>query len=118
MSGSTLARVGLFLLALTLLGSSGLAQSGVITTYVGPPMPLNGAQVLTQAVDAPYSVALDGAGGFYVASQSQNRVYRVAADGTLTLIAGSSFYGFSGDGGPATAARLANPQDVAVDLAG
>jgi len=45
-------------------------------------------------------------------------VYRVASDGTLILIAGTGFTGFSGDGGPASAALLNYVHGVAVDGAG
>jgi sugar lactone lactonase YvrE len=36
----------------------------------------------------------------------------------VLLIAGTGAFGFSGDGGPATAATVSLPQDVAVDSAG
>ena len=38
--------------------------------------------------------------------------------GTLTLVAGNSKPGYSGDGGPATSAQLNGPQGVAVDGSG
>lgn len=37
---------------------------------------------------------------------------------TIDTIAGNGTYGYSGDGGPATAASLSSPSDVAVDGAG
>jgi DNA-binding beta-propeller fold protein YncE len=94
----------------------GLAQS-LITTYVGPQMPVSGSQALSQGIDYPTAVVPDGAGGFCAVSQKQNRVYGIAADGTLFIIAGSA-YGFGGDGGPAADAMLAAPSGLAIDSAG
>jgi hypothetical protein len=42
----------------------------------------------------------------------RSRIRRVARDGTITTIAGNGEFGYSGDGGPATAARLRSPKDV------
>jgi hypothetical protein len=47
-----------------------------------------------------------------IAFGERHRVRRVAPDGTLSTIAGSGEYGFSGDGGPATGAALRFPSDV------
>src|SRR5947209_8499038 len=111
---------GLSTLLLFLFAWSGLAQSstitGTITTVAGRSLPLSGAQATTQAL-SPVSVAADGAGGFYISSS--NGVYRVTADGTLTVIAGTGgTFGFSGDGGPATSAQLYRPSGMAVDGSG
>jgi hypothetical protein len=67
-----------------------------------------------QALDGPVSIASDRAAGFYVSSSSQNRVYRVAADGKISLIAGIGTPDFSGNGGTATSARLSHPAGLAV----
>jgi trimeric autotransporter adhesin len=107
--------VGWFVSQLSFIG---FAQIGIITTYVVPGMPLNGSQATSQAIDSPTGVALDGAEGFYIASFYQNRVYRVLSDGRLILVAGSGVAGFSGDGGPATSAKLNRPGSIAIDSAG
>jgi sugar lactone lactonase YvrE len=109
-------RVGLLSLVLVVLSSSGLAQT--ITTYVGPPLPVNGAPAITQVIDQPSSVVPDGAGGFYVSSSSQSRVYKVAANGAMSSVAGNGTTGFSGDGGLAISAQLNHQGGVAVDAAG
>jgi trimeric autotransporter adhesin len=98
--------------------SMGFAQSGIITTYAGPPLPVNGESAITQAIDFPGAAVPDGAGGFYVSSQYQNRVYRVDASGKVTLVAGNGIMGYSGDGRAATAAQLNTPWGLAVDSAG
>jgi uncharacterized protein (TIGR03437 family) len=65
-------------------------------------------------LDAPISVAVDGSGNLFIAD---GLVYKVSTDGTLTTAAGSWTGTSSGDGGPATAARI-DPNGVAVDTSG
>jgi NHL repeat len=50
--------------------------------------------------------------GFLIADYLNNRVRRVSPGGTTTAVAGTGAEGFSGDGGPATAARLGFPNSV------
>src|SRR5437773_2352294 len=95
---------------------NGVAQT--ITTYAGPPVPVLGALAPTQYFDRTEGIAPDSAGGFYFSSSPENRVYRVAADGVLSLIAGTGTSGFSGDGGPAVSARLSYPGNLVVDGSG
>ena len=67
----------------------------------------------------PQGVAADGAGNLYIADFRNNRIRKVeAATGTISTIAGTGEWGDSGDGGPATQARLGYPEGVAVDGAG
>ena len=54
----------------------------------------------------------------YVTDSGNNRIRKVDATGTITTIAGTGEYGFSGDGGPAVQAALSYPEGVAVDGAG
>jgi len=92
------------------------AQSKIITYAGVVPLAVSGAQATTQQIDQPASVISDAAGGFYFASVG--RVYRVAADGTLAVVAGTGTAGFSGDGGPAFSAQLGIPSHLALDAAG
>lgn len=62
----------------------------------------------------------DAGGNFYVGSNAgdNSAVRRVDPAGVVTLVAGIlglSNSGYSGDGGPATSAKLNTPQDIAVD---
>ncbi|GAA2657293.1 RICIN domain-containing protein [Streptomyces lunalinharesii] len=66
----------------------------------------------------PRGVAVDGAGAVYIADSSNHRVRKVTADGKICTVAGTGTEGFSGDGGPATAAQLNSPRGVAVDSTG
>jgi len=95
-----------------------LAQSGIITTYVGPALPSDGAAANTQVVDSVFSVIGDGVGGFYFTSDGQNRVYKVTASGVISAVAGSGARGFGGDGGSALAAQLNSPHGIALDATG
>jgi hypothetical protein len=46
------------------------------------------------------------------------RIVRYARDGMISVIAGTGVCGFSGDGGPATAAKLDDPNGIAFDSSG
>jgi len=66
------------------------------------------------ALTSPGGVAVDAVGGLYIADTGAHRVLRRDPDGTVVVIAGTGAAGFSGDGGPAIAAELRGPTDVAV----
>jgi hypothetical protein len=63
-------------------------------------------------------IALDDAGNVYFSDSLNHRVRMVDTVGVITTIAGTGKQGFSGDGGPATEARLDHPAGVAVDPKG
>ena len=52
-------------------------------------------------------------GGFLIADTKNHRIRKVAADGTITTVAGTGIGDFSGDGGPADEAELESPGGVA-----
>src|SRR5439155_18649242 len=67
----------------------------------------------------PGGVAVDAAGNLFIVDSGNGRIRRVdAATQVITTVAGNGTYGFSGDGGPATAAELAFPTGIAVDRVG
>ena len=59
-------------------------------------------------------MAVAGDGSIYFADIGNNRIRKISPDGMITTVAGDGTQGFSGDGGPATSARLYDPSDVAV----
>src|SRR5262249_34542157 len=64
----------------------------------------------------PLNLAFGPSGDLYIADTLNNAIRKVDhATGILTTIAGMPAAGYSGDGGPATAAQLSSPQDAAVD---
>ena len=77
----------------------------------------------------PEGAAVDAAGNILIADTWSNRVRVVAAAagtfygqamkaGHIYTVAGNGTGGYSGDGGPATAAELNGPEDMAVDSSG
>lgn len=63
-------------------------------------------------------LAVDSRGNVYIADAGDHRVRRISASGVISTVAGSGRAGFSGDGGPATAAQLRSPYGLAVDRNG
>jgi hypothetical protein len=61
------------------------------------------------------AVASDSQGNVYITDMTSNRVRKVDRHGKISTFAGTGKRGFSGDGGPATRARLFAPWGVAVD---
>src|SRR5205809_1312814 len=94
-----------------------LFQATTIRTYVGPNLPSSGSQAITQTIGVPEAVTPDGMGGFYV-STNQDRVYHVASDGILTVIAGVGSPGVTQDGVAAVSAKFNYVHGIAVDANG
>ena len=79
----------------------------------------DGGPATSAALAFPYGVAVDGGGNVLIADSGNHRIRRVAVGtGIITTVAGNGTRGFSGNGGPATSAALANPYGVAVDGGG
>lgn len=57
-------------------------------------------------------------GSLYFSESEMHRVRRLTPDGLLWTVAGTGEAGFSGDGGPASAAHLNAPTNLAVDAGG
>ena len=73
----------------------------------------DGGPAVQARLDLVHGVALAGDGGFFLADTGNNRIRRVWPDGTITTVAGTGVPGFSGDGGPAAAARINAPRGLA-----
>ncbi|MBC7976342.1 MAG: serine/threonine protein kinase, partial [Myxococcales bacterium] len=74
----------------------------------------DGGPATAATMDAPTAMVLDDAGNLYVTDAGTSVVRKIAVDGTISTVAGTAEYGFAGDGGPATAARLARPDGIAI----
>jgi sugar lactone lactonase YvrE len=98
------------------------AVTGVITTVAGngtPGLSGDGGLAINAQLSYPLGVAVDSLGNLYIADSDNFRIREVSAStGIITTVAGSGQFGYSGDGGPATAAAMEIPWGVAVDTAG
>jgi len=73
---------------------------------------------VSQATFGPKGLARDAQGNVYVADQGQHKIRKIAADLTVTTLAGTGQPGFPAGSGPATAATLNGPNGVGVDSDG
>src|SRR5262249_28874398 len=98
------------------------ADSGNISTVAGTGLAGysgDGGQATSAQLNSPSSVAVDAAGDLFIADL-RNAVVSEVHVGTnvITTVAGAGTQGYSGDGVPATAARLRTPQFLSVDASG
>lgn len=97
-------------------------QSGIATTVVGTGEKGNsgdGGPAARAKVSEPYELRFDRDRNLYFVDMVANVVRRVDAKShIITTIAGTGQAGFSGDGGPATAAQLKQPHSIVLDKAG
>ena len=67
----------------------------------------------------PVGAVYNRNGDLYISERDTCRVRRVdGGTGTITTVAGNGTCGYSGDGGPATSAQLADPSGLALDANG
>ncbi|MBZ5623596.1 MAG: IPT/TIG domain-containing protein [Acidobacteriia bacterium] len=114
-----------------------VTRDGAISTVAGevPPPgfyadPGDGRLSTQTTLSAPQGLAVDSAGNLYIGETQGNHIRRVSASGIVSTIAGSGLYGpislydnladpaehgYTGDGAPATSAKLNVPFGVAVD---
>ena len=69
-------------------------------------------------LNSPSDLAFDATGNLFIADSGNNRIRKIARDGTITTIAGSGQRGNTGDGGPATEAQISNPAAITFDGGG
>ena len=108
-AGARVVRVSLSTFAVTTI-----AGGGALAGFAADGRPATSAKL-----GHPAGIALDSQLNVYFSDHSDAAVRRISAsDGTISTIAGNYLSGFSGDGGPATAASLRDPWGLAFDSAG
>jgi sugar lactone lactonase YvrE len=93
-----------------------VAPNGTITTVAGNGSTSyngEGIPAVQASLAYPKGVELAPDGSLYVGDANHHRVRRFVPGGTISTVAGSGTSGYSGDGGPATAASLRFPRNVA-----
>ncbi len=64
------------------------------------------------------SVAVDNGGNVYISDGQSNVIRKTSSSGIISTFAGNDTAGFSGDNGPATAAKINYPDEIALDKKG
>jgi hypothetical protein len=80
----------------------------------------DGGPAVSAKLNYPHSLDVDAAGNIYISDYGNNRIRKINTAGTISTIVGAVGlpYGYTGDGGPATAARIYYPEGLDVDNAG
>jgi len=100
-----------------------LAAGGVITTVAGTgtggylTSEDNGLATLAK-LNYPTGTAVDNSGNLYIADSSNNRIRKVATNGSIITTVAGTVIGYSGDSGAATSAKMDWPNGVAIDSSG
>jgi len=99
-----------------------VTPAGIISTIAGTGsagIGADGIQATASAINHCWGVAVDGSGNVYFSDRYNHDIRKINTSGIVTTIAGTGGTpGFSGDGGPATAALLDQPLDLIFDPAG
>jgi len=114
---------GLLMMAMLMVGpnAGAAAQAVTVTDIAGTGVKGfsgdNGPAAAAQ-LNFPTGLARGVDGALYFCDTSNHRIRKVMPDGTIAPVAGTGQPGWSGDGGPATAAKLHEPYEVRFDPAG
>jgi streptogramin lyase len=94
-------------------------QTGTLTSVAGSGKrgyDGDGGPAIQATLNEPYAVAVDANGDLYIADRLNAVIRKVnGKSGIITTVAGTGKKGFGGDGGPATAALLREPNDCCLD---
>ncbi len=98
-------------------------SAGIITTYAGTGTlgySGDGGRADSAQLFQPFGCALDAHNNLYIAEIGNNCIRKVSNAGIISTLTGggTSSFGFAGDGGVATAAKVKDPYAVAIDKNG
>lgn len=75
----------------------------------------DGTPAMSANINNPDGIVVDGAGNVYFSDQANNVVRMIDLTGKIYTVAGNGASGYSGDGGPATNARITAPAGLAIN---
>jgi sugar lactone lactonase YvrE len=94
-------------------------SNGVVSTLAGSCCSAGDGEAATLAtLNYPVATVLDASGNLFIADFYEAKVRKVGPAGLISTVAGNGVPGYSGDGGPAGAAKLNGPSGLAVDSSG
>ncbi|HEX2203192.1 MAG TPA: hypothetical protein VHG91_07830, partial [Longimicrobium sp.] len=94
-----------------------VSPDGIITTVAGTGgsgYSGDGGPATQATLIAPHAIAVGPDCSIYIAEITGHRIRRIGPDGIITTVAGTGVNGATGDGGPATQARIGQPLSVSV----
>jgi DNA-binding beta-propeller fold protein YncE len=78
----------------------------------------DGGPATKALLNNPFDLAFDPAGNLCFSDTYNHCIRRIDRNGVISTIAGTGESGFSGDGGPATQARMNQPYGIVIDRSG
>jgi streptogramin lyase len=107
--------------ALPILALSTSLHAATLSTFAGngaKGFSGDGALATAAQLADPGGISRGPDGALYVCDTANHRIRKITPDGKISTVAGTGEKGHSGDGGPATAAKLDEPYEVRFDSAG
>ena len=96
-----------------------ISPLGIITTFAGIQDTLgfngDGGPATAARFTHLFGMCIDKCDNVFVADRENERIRVVTTAGIVTTIAGTGASGYSGDGGPATAATFMEPENLCID---
>ncbi|MBK6825693.1 MAG: gliding motility-associated C-terminal domain-containing protein [Chitinophagaceae bacterium] len=96
-------------------------RSGIIHTIAGDGIAGysgDGGLATAARLRRPFGLAVDATGNIYIAEEENHVIRKINPAGIIITVAGTGREGYSGDGGPAIAAKLSYPHRIAIDEQG
>ncbi len=96
--------------------------SGIISTIAGVQQSAgyngDGGPAIDAKLAFPWALTVDNSGNVYIDDEGNWEIRKIDPTGTITDYGGDHQVGYSGDGGPATAAEISYPTALACDAVG